>query len=915
MILGNNKKNPKMAMGNLMGAFAKMLTVLLAMAIAPQAGAQVYAASQNDILPEFPIIEFSESFKAGSVGNAVIFRVENTTAFPVAGLNLRPQLPAQYLILDRIEPNNVSLEPGEVVEITAEFSVREDAEVGAEDEIGFHFDTESDYLLPASRYKLIAVIEEGDVGAQCNSAVEAGGDAGGGVTVDLGGFVGLAGFSWEMYSIKDQMNVTVGGVQKTTGCVSDSGTFEINIPPGAATATVEVVPNCEQTSGTQWNFTFECPLSSEVTADGTGNTIADTGDGTSGQPGGLAPTAAGAPVTPAPPPPPAQGPTGIHIAEAEPNDALDTASPIGIGDQASGTIDRHSDGDFYTVNLSHQGELTVRFPGIPANINIAFRVLDGDGRLVHNWQTSPVFGGTFAAWVDIKTPGNYVIEVRDGSNNAFSADTYSMITSFVPTADPAELNDNLATATPLGWNQAMASNILPLGDVDYFKVEATRQGQITVNFTAMPAALNMAFRVLDESGRLVKNWQTAPAFGEAFQAIADLPAPGSYIIEVRDGSNNARSATPYEMVASLNPTLDSAEPNNDLASASATNFNAQVWASILPLGDVDYYRVNTTHQGQLTVDFNRSPDDLNMAFRVLDDQGRLVKNWQTAPTNGALFSGWADLKTPGSYIVEVRDGSNNARAADSYGMVISFIPTADPSELNDSLETATPLAFNQPMQAAILPLGDVDYYMVTANHQGELTMEFTISPTDLNMAFRVLDAQGRLVRNWQSASTNGAAFGAWVDLPSPGDYLVEIRDGSNNSRSVDPYSVVAHLIETLDRREPNNTIDSATPLMEATTLWASILPLGDVDYYAINANRPGELTVMFTESPDTLNMAFRLLDEQGRLVKNWQTAPTNGGLFSATAEILAAGAYILEVRDGSNNVRSVEPYALSFSID
>ena len=34
------------------------------------------------------IVEFSETFEAGTSGNAIVFRVENTTAFPVEGLDL-----------------------------------------------------------------------------------------------------------------------------------------------------------------------------------------------------------------------------------------------------------------------------------------------------------------------------------------------------------------------------------------------------------------------------------------------------------------------------------------------------------------------------------------------------------------------------------------------------------------------------------------------------------------------------------------------------------------------------------------------------------------------------------------------------------------------------------------------------------
>ena len=240
-------------------------------------GAAAPAGAESDFLPGLEEIEFRESFEAGTSGNAIIFDVANTTAFPVEGLNIRPELPAQYLVLDSISPNDIDLEPGETVEITAEFSVREDAPDGAEEAIGFHFDTTSDSDVPMPRYRMIAMIAAEEV-AECNSAVEAGGDEGGGVTVDLGDFTGLAGFTWEMYTVKDQMNVTVGSETKTTGCVSGSGTFEFDIPPGARTATVEVVPNCEGTTGTQWEFVFECPLASEVTADGTDEALPSDDD-------------------------------------------------------------------------------------------------------------------------------------------------------------------------------------------------------------------------------------------------------------------------------------------------------------------------------------------------------------------------------------------------------------------------------------------------------------------------------------------------------------------------------------------------------------------------------------------------------------------------------------------------------------
>ncbi|WP_136660186.1 hypothetical protein [Nitratireductor sp. XY-223] len=879
-------------------------------------------------LPDLEDVEIHDSFKAGSTGNAVVFRVENTTAFPVTGLNLRPELPAQYLTLDSIDPQDIDLEPGETVEITAAFSVRPDADVGEEDVVGFHFDTRSDSQIPIPRYRLIATIDEGEEIASCNSAVDSGGDEGGGVEVDLGGFTGKAGFSWQMHDIKDQMDVTVGSVSKTTGCVSGTGTFEFDVQPGARTARVKVTPNCEDTSGTAWSFTFECPLESEVTADGQGNAIntgGATGPGTGtavaggqpgvGGPGGqltpgtTVPTAAGQPVVPAAPPPNAIAPSGVAVGEAETNNDPASATPINPGDTVTGTIGERGDWDFYAVSLAHQGELTVAFPQVPPGINIAFRVLDSNGSQVWGWQGATDTGVPFSGWVDLKVPGDYLIEVRDGSSNAFSASPYTLVTSFIPTADTGEPNDTFQDAKPLEWNHAIRANILPRGDWDHYRVEADRLGQITVDFRGVPDEVNMAFRVLDANGGQVWGWQGASTAGETYKGTADLPKPGTYVIEVRDGSSNARSAVPYEMVASFDPAYDAGEPNNDHNTATPVGFGTQVWANILPRGDWDHYLIDAPHQGELTVDFNAAPDELNMAFRVLDSEGGQVWGWQGASTAGELFRGWADLKSPGQYVVEVRDGSSNARSHQPYGVVISFLPTADTAEPNDVHADATPLALGDKIQSNILPRGDWDHYSVNVPALGQLNVDFPVSPPELNMTFRVLNADGSQVWGWQGASSAGELFRGWADLSSAGTYIVEVRDGSSNARAIAPYEVKVTLDAAADdAAEPNGSVATATPIASGNIARGSILPRGDQDFYAF-ASQTGTVSVEFVESPTNLNMAFRVLDPGGSQVVGWQGASTAGQLFAGKAELPGPGRYVLEVRDGSSNARSPAAYA------
>ncbi|MDX2159583.1 MAG: peptidoglycan-binding protein, partial [Hyphomicrobiaceae bacterium] len=101
---------------------------------------------------------------------------------------------------------------------------------------------------------------EGTRTAQCDDTVRQGGDTPETIEIDLGGRDGPGTFTWEMVSVKDQMQVSLDGTMVLdTGCVSGNGTRAISVPPGTQKATVRVIPNCDGTTGTIWDFKLICP--------------------------------------------------------------------------------------------------------------------------------------------------------------------------------------------------------------------------------------------------------------------------------------------------------------------------------------------------------------------------------------------------------------------------------------------------------------------------------------------------------------------------------------------------------------------------------------------------------------------------------------------------------------------------------
>src|SRR5687768_8822645 len=71
-----------------------------------------------------------------------------------------------------------------------------------------------------------------------------------------------------------------------------------------------------------------------------------------------------------------------------------------------------------------------------------------------------------------------------------------------------------------------------------------------------------------------------------------------------------------------------------------------------------------------------------------------------------------------------------------------------PAEPNNSFGAAHPLALGTPLQDAIVPRGDVDWYMVSVDHPGELQIAIGNSPATLDIDVRVWNANRDTISDW-----------------------------------------------------------------------------------------------------------------------------------------------------------------------
>ena len=380
-----------------------------------------------------------------------------------------------------------------------------------------------------------------------------------------------------------------------------------------------------------------------------------------------------------------------------------------------------------------------------------------------------------------------------------------------------------------------------------------------------------------------------------------------------DASPNIQTLAPGDDASSADGTMDQ-EPNNIFGDAQMGAAVGKLSGTIHPKGDVDWIALEVEHQGELKFTATEAPKELDMSYRIWNSDKYALSGWFTPLRVGGPADGSFDLPEPGRYVIEMRDGKNDTGSTEKYGFDLEFTPTADTGEPNNIFGAATQIAFDEPFQSNILPKGDVDWYAVDVEDQGELTVKVTEPPENLDISFRIWNADKYAISGWFAPLAVGGPVEGVFDLPEPGRYFIEMRDGKNDDRSATPFTTELSFIPSGDTSEPNKIFGKAAPLALDEEIKATILPKGDVDWYRIEAAQAGELQIAATNVADNLDISIRVWNSDKYAVSNWFAPFRAGGDTEGSFGLEKAGTYYLEVRDGKNDERSVEPYTLKVSI-
>ena len=227
--------------------------------------------------------------------------------------------------------------------------------------------------------------------------------------------------------------------------------------------------------------------------------------------------------------------------------------------------------------------------------------------------------------------GYYYIELKNNDGDVFGSDTnYKVQIEELEkgcSPDRYEEDDSVADAQPVSIDSTKPThNICPKGDVDWFKIEASKRMTFTVETVDLAADADTKLCLHDANGEKLRCDLDSGAGVGSRLVMADAPE-GTYYFSVQDESAEvAGDSTEYKLQAvSGSCTPDQFEPNNLAASSTAlAGDGTKQQHNICGADDADWLALDVTSGNHYVVQTSPVGGESDTVLEVYDPDNNLV---------------------------------------------------------------------------------------------------------------------------------------------------------------------------------------------------------------------------------------------------------------------------------------------------
>jgi hypothetical protein len=478
------------------------------------------------------------------------------------------------------------------------------------------------------------------------------------------------------------------------------------------------------------------------------------------------------------------------IEEVEPNDRIEQATPIPIGQPVRGTLARtgkRPDVDHFKIVVREpRGLLRAEVTGIPG-IDIGLSVVRlAPPRELAKADRGAVGLGKVIPNVGV-TPGEYAVVVRHLSGTTDNPDSpYTLTVQVTPAKEDDELepNDVRADAQEMEAGKAMRGYFGKKWDRDWYKLKLPDlQADHTARVELTGAGTTYAsLEILDEIEAPLKKGR-ARSMGVLFPNLHIKPGQ-KILYLVASGGRQPNATERYSLQVTLEKMVgvQEREPNDTPPRATKITAGEAVKGFIAPAGDEDWYalevaapslaRISVT--GIDNVDLVLGLHDQSGLHRLSVDEGK-VREGEILP-NAPLAAGRNLIRVSAKK-------TNQENVFQPYELLAEVRPDdgLEEQEPNNDLPRANPIAIGTPREGYLYPKRDVDVY--------RLDLQSATAPRALRFALRGIpkvrpvmllkSAQGAvLAQAGPKAPEESLSFDKEL---APGLYYVEVQGGESSN--------------------------------------------------------------------------------------------------------------------------------------
>ena len=558
-----------------------------------------------------------------------------------------------------------------------------------------------------------------------------------------------------------------------------------------------------------------------------------------------------------------------QFSEVEPNNDRVEANIVNYSASITlnGNIQVAGDLDYYKIDFPLGGvtaEVILINNDVSKDLNL--EIQDELGNEIADLSAND--GATVSTRIQLCQSNTYYVFVKARSPSSIITIPYEVKLN-IDNGDVYECNNSRIEATDYIVGSSINSSIYPRGDIDFYKFDLDRSGNLSILITDIDPDLRLSFKLYDSNGSLISGISSAQSNGNPLERHFQLCDNGIYYFSI-ESTQNRFSSELFNMKLELDES-DLFECNESFSTATIVDIDSNIEASLYPKNDKDYYSVTFEEEGFLQLKF-KDASSVGIDIDMYDDSGNLIE--QFLPGLGESNINRA-ICVPGEYYFLVSSFSaNNDNSVDQYSLnFIYFVD--DPYECDSYLGFENDISECEEIISYLLPQDD-DLYGFEWQ-LGDTVYVNVVAENGVNPAVRIGTEDGFFPIG-SSTTGNTVSYSATNELET-GRYLIlvksDILELENNGYSL-KYSINS---PNCDNVTSVNKIDDNTELI-------NIYP------------NPASSTI--TIEMNNLNFA-QILSINGVVLSEFST-------LSFDVSTLSQGLYFVRVFDNAGDFR-VMPFS------